>query len=114
MLSPVPLGDLPSVDFIPQAIFGRPVSYFVKTMNIPFADNQDDFDHYQGAAFILNERVPFALKHYNGHPPDTITVYLPSDLQEIGLITETILMLMRELKLGKDVLVWQRTDNPDL
>ena len=35
-------------------------------MNIPFVDGRDDFDHYEGAAFIMNNRLPFALEHYVG------------------------------------------------
>jgi len=114
MLSPLPIRNLPPADFIPQAIFGRPASYFANTRRIIFIDDWDDFDRYEGAAFSLNGQLPFALKHYRGHPTDTLTLYLPSDIRDVEQITQIISAIMKELELGRDILVWQRADDPNL
>jgi hypothetical protein len=114
MISPLPFGVMDSVDSIPQAVIGRPVSHFRNNMNIPFINGHDDLVEYEGAVLELNKRLPFALNHYRGHPRDTITIYLPVDLRDLGKITETILMIMKELRLTRDALIWQRADNPDL
>jgi hypothetical protein len=114
MLRPIAFRDTESRDFIPQAVIGRPVSYFTTSMNIQFFDGHDDLDDFQGAALVLNGRLPFLLKHYKWHPKDTITVYLPDDIQNIDQITDAILLIMQELRLSKGTLIWQRADNPDL
>src|ERR1700691_377134 len=66
-----------SLDLIPQAIIGRPVSYFASSMHADFVSGHDGFDQFEGAVFVLDEKFSFALKRYRGHPNGTTTIYLP-------------------------------------
>jgi hypothetical protein len=102
------------IDFVPQAVIGRSRSYFEKSLRIRFSAGDDDLDRYEEAAFLLNDDLPFVLRHYAGHPANTTTLYLPRRYQEVDQITSIVGRIIRELSLDRDDVVWQRADDPEL
>jgi len=102
------------IDFVPQAVIGRPRSYFEKSLHIHFSAGNDDFDRYEEATFLLNDDLPFVLRHYAGHPANTTTLYLPRTYQEIDQITSIVRRIIHELSVDRKDIIWQRADNPEL
>ena len=102
------------IDFVPQAVIGRPRSYFEKSLHIKFSRGDDDFDRYEEAAFWLNNDLPFVLRHYAGHPANTTTLYLPRTYREVDEITSIVGRIINELSIDRDDVIWQRADDPDL
>jgi hypothetical protein len=99
---------------VPQAIIRKPISYFDGRFGIRLVSDRDDLDMYQGAALSLNGELRFALKHYRGYPPDTMTIYLSREFDDVQEITRTVEKILRELELPSSDLSWQRADSPDL
>lgn len=113
MLKAISLSQLGKIDLIPQAILRKPVSYFEKK-GIHFVKGEDELDTYEGAAFVLDNNVRFALKHHPGYPEDTTTIYLAKSIQDIRQITALIQKIIEALQLSRDAIEWQRSDNPEL
>jgi hypothetical protein len=114
MLRAVTFSEFSKLDLIPQAIISRPLSYFHKQLKIEISQGEDDLDVFEGAALWVDNRLPFALKHYPGYPDNTTTVYLPDEFTDIGEITRIISLIIKELQLPKDAVSWQRSDDPEL
>jgi hypothetical protein len=119
-LKPLAMADVEGNSFLPQAIIMHSVEglwrHLISLSLDPAADlrsGHDDFDDYIGAAFTLDGKLPFTIKHYQGHPADTFTVYLPPGIREVPEITEAIRSIVGELRLEQD-LIWQRADDPEL
>lgn len=102
-----------AIDFVPQAIWNVPISYFSDTFGLEIEASQDDFDEYDGAYQVM-DGVLVAIRHYAGHPPNTATLYLPSTVKEVKTITNLIGAFAQHFGLTKTQLRWQRKDNPDL
>jgi hypothetical protein len=98
------------VDLVPQAMIALPVSYFVDKYG-PFDTADDDLATWEGAAFSIEGRLLFALMHYPGEPADTVTVYLPRTVLRSG-IPDALAQIVREMKLPKEVVSWQRDKAP--
>ncbi len=113
MLRPVPPNEFGSIEWIPQAIISRPVSYFERHFGYQFVQGSDDLDDYEEATFLLNG-LPVALMHYRGYPKDTTTVYLPFGLRDVAQILQVIGAIAKALALPPDAISWQRSDNPNL
>jgi len=115
MLKPLDIRDLGKRDLIPQAIIRRPLSYFEKQGLRGFVHDYDALDYFRGAAFLLDDDVPFALMHHRGCPDNETTVYLTRDFSEdIKKITTSIRHILAALHLNSDSLIWERKDDPDL
>lgn len=102
------------IDLVPQAIIGRPVSYFVDSLNIRLIAGSDDFDEYEGASLLLNNDTPFALRHYSGHPENTVTIYLPREYRDVDQITMILSHIAKELHVSRSDIIWQRAYDPEL
>ena len=113
MLYPISLSELGKVDLVPQAILNKPVSYFEKR-GIHFVKGEDELDTYEGAAFLLDNNVRFALKHHPGYPDDTTTVCLAKSIHDLQQITKLVRKIVEALELSLAVIQWQRSDNPEL
>ncbi len=113
MLKPISFSELKKHDLVPQAILGKPISYFSPMFKRYVVKEEDDLDSYEGIAFVLNGNLNFALKHYRGYPKGTTTIYLPSEIRDISKITKIIERIVEELNLSSDTIQWQRRDNPD-
>lgn len=116
MLRPVNPKEFREIEWIPQAIIDRPVSYFEKVFGLEFTRGSDDLDDYEEATFILEglNGLPVALMHYRGYPPNTTTVYLPFGFHDVARILQVIGLIAKELQLPPDAISWQRSDNPNL
>ena len=97
------------VDFVPQAIVGDGIFELAKRFNFELTKGHDDLDEFYGAAFMLDDFIPFALMHYHGHEKDTSTIYLPYDVDSIDEISKFLKQIISEFKLS-DRLVWQRSN----
>jgi hypothetical protein len=127
-LRSVELEELRGVDLIPQAVIGKPVSFFEKHLSLHFIDDCDDLDYYRGAAMCLDDKLSFALMHHRSDPPDTTTLYLFSPLQkgegpgerlsreihDLEQISKAIRAVVDELKIPLDLIHWQRSHGPAL
>lgn len=111
MLRAVSPDKFGSLEWIPQAIINRPVSYFENQLGFKFNLGSDDLDEYQEAIFSL-DGLPVALMHYRGYPDNTTTVYLPFDFRDVARILQVIGALAKELALPPDAISWQRSNNP--
>jgi len=114
MLRPIATKDLGEREMIPQAIFAQPVSFFEGRHAIHFVEAHDDLDSYLGAALALNDSLPFALRHYRGHPENTTTLYLAKEISDIEEISRLVAAIAKELSIPRDRIEWQRSDNPEL
>jgi hypothetical protein len=114
MLRAISAKDLEKLDLVPHAVIRKPLSYFRDVLGIRFIQAQDDLDEYEGAALSLDGGQPLALRHYRGYPADTMAVYLPFELHSTDEISRIIGRLIEELRLSRDAIDWQRSDNPDL
>ena len=113
MLRSISLSELGKVDLVPQAILSRPVSYFEKR-GVHFVKGEDELDTYEGAAFLLDNNVRFALKHHPGYPDDTTTVYLAKSIDDLHEITKLVQKIVKAFELSLAVIQWQRSDNHEL
>jgi hypothetical protein len=107
------MSDVSGVYFVPQAILNLSPATLARHLSVDFLRGHDDLDDYEGAAFALNGHLPFTVMHYRGHPPGTVTLYLPYDIREVEKITKLVGVILSELGLSNDVLGWQRADDPD-
>lgn len=106
-----PISSL-SVDVIPQAIINLPVEQIVGKQNMSVG--YDELDQFTGATFKLDRTIEIAVRHYQGHPKDTATIYIDSRQADVERITELVHQIIRELHIPPAALQWERRDNPDL
>jgi hypothetical protein len=102
-----------SVDVVPQAIVNLSVEEIVgKRASVSFG--YDELDSFMGAAFKLDDNIEIAVRHYEGHPKDTTTIYIDSREADVDRITELVRQILRELQVPVEALRWERRDDPDL
>jgi hypothetical protein len=110
----IPFDRLPDVELIPQAIIGKSPADFARHLSAQLVSDRDDFDTFEGVALTIDNELTFALKHYRGYPPNTITIYLPRAINRLDEITNTIRTISDTLRIPTGWILWQRKDNPDL
>jgi hypothetical protein len=113
MFRPVAPNEFGSIEWIPQAIISRPISYFEGQFGFRFNQGSDDLDDYEEATFSL-DGLPVALMHYRNYPQGTTTIYLPFGFRDTARILQVIGAIAKELALPPDAVSWQRSDNPNL
>jgi hypothetical protein len=94
-------------DVTPQAIFWRRIECFA----IKPASNEDDLDIYLVASFVIGNHVTFDLRHYDGHPEATVTVYLPSTTLEPKEIDDALDLVISGLRVPKTGVAWRRGED---
>jgi hypothetical protein len=110
----IPL-EFQNVDFIPQAIFRGSVEHFARILSSDVTHGSDDLDEFYGLAFLSESaKVPVAVRHYAGHPEDTVSVYLPREIEDVEDISRMIELLMKEFRLSPADKIWERRDDPGL
>jgi hypothetical protein len=114
MLQPIEISELGKIELVPHAIIKRPISDFDGRFGIRLVKDRDDLDAFEGAELLLNGKLRFALRHYRGYPPDTTTIYLSREFDDVQEITRIVGKILRELELPSSDLSWQRADNPNL
>jgi hypothetical protein len=103
------------VDFIPQAILRKDINQVAKALDVTIEKGWDNLDTFEGVTFeSAYEGVLVAIRHYAGHPDGTTTVYLPSEINDVGFITKIVAYIVEKLHFVADDVYWQRKDNPDL
>jgi hypothetical protein len=108
------MSDVESVGLLPQAVIGYSVDKLSNHLGVEFTHGHDAFDEYIGAAFALNNDLPFAVMRYKGHPKNTVTLYLPHQISDISKITSLISDIVSEMDISRELLIWQRANDPDL
>src|SRR5262249_14271894 len=102
-------------DFVPQAVLWIDVFALAERFKSHVVKDHDDFDEYVGLGFWLTDyEMPFAVKHYAGHPKHTSTVYLPYEIQDVGKITDIIHVIAKNFDIAEKDIVWQRKTSPEL
>jgi hypothetical protein len=101
--STAPLDD---IEMLPQAIFGRPIYYFT----LDYRQAIDDLDSFEYAAFAFNNQHHLCLRHYDGHPKKTVSLYLECTVNELGHLQELIRLIADTFMLPKSAILWQRGD----
>jgi hypothetical protein len=107
-----PIASL-SVEVVPQAIINRAVFDVVGKYSDVMKDS-DDFDHFEGASFKLNSNLEIAVRHYQGYPENTSTIYIDRKIQKVEEISALIRVILKEFDLPEDALCWERAKNPEL
>ena len=114
MIRPANLHDvLDRGEYVPQAIVAVDVETLAKGLGANVVSDHDDLDEFVGAGFWL-DNTPFVVMHYRGHPADTATIYLPYDITDLGSITDLLDVITSEFCLPKELIKWQRKDDPSL
>ncbi len=107
-----PIANL-SVEVIPQAIINRPV-WDVVGKYAEISKDTDELDTYEGASFKLDSNLEIAVRHYQGHPKNTSTIYIDQKINNVAEITYLIRKILKEFDLSPDFLAWERAKDPDL
>lgn len=104
-----PIASL-SVEVIPQAILNCPVSEVVGG----HSDIVKDSDEFEGASFKLDSNLEIAVRHYQGYPKNTATIYIDQKVKDVEEISALIRKILSEFGLTEAVLSWERARNPEL
>jgi len=96
------------IEWIPQAIIRKPVTYFQKHLGLKFSEDFDNLDYFLGTSPMPIGDQFYVLRHYRGFPADSMGVYLPNDLIEAREITKTIELIAEKLHLPSTAISWHR------
>jgi hypothetical protein len=99
--------------FVPQAVLGKPPSYFEREKGITFTQAWDGLDYYKAALLVGSTPTPIVLKQYRGNDPNHTTIYLNPDITDLTKITAIIADVVSGLALSDSDVLWQRKDNPE-
>jgi hypothetical protein len=106
----VPIRSL-SVEVIPQAIIGLPIHEVVGKW---LDKGYDDLDYFMGASFRFDDEVEIAVRHYQGYPEGTSTIYIDSKVKNVEVISGLVRRILDNLKIPTSALQWERANDPDL
>jgi len=110
MLQPIKAN---TVDVIPQAVVGLSLHQVVGKRS-EIATGGDDLDVFEGASFRLDDKLEFAIRHYQGHPDGTSTIYIDCRENDVETITRLIRKILDDLDIPESALRWERRDDPEL
>jgi hypothetical protein len=96
-------------NFVPQAVISEEILDLASRTKLSLEKGKDDLDYYEGTAALLDGLL-FTIMHYRGHPPNTCTIYLPFEIQNVGEITKRLTQIRVELGLSEKAILWQRKD----
>ena len=94
-------------DVTPQAIFWRDIHCFA----LHPANEEDDLDIYMVASFTIGNAISFDIRHYEGHPQATSTVYLPSETVAPDEIEEALERVIECLHVPQTGVAWRRGED---
>ena len=100
-------------DLVPQAVLKLPVESVVSNWG-GAEHGYDDFDEFEGLSFALDNNLFFAVRHYQGHPKGTSTLYIDHRVVGVQEITDLLGKILSELGVSTSFIEWQRRDDPDL
>jgi hypothetical protein len=107
-----PISSL-SVDVVPQAIISLPVEQFVGKRGDVHSES-DDLDTFEGASFKIDNSIEIAVRHYQGHPKDTSTIYIDRRQGNVEQITQLIRQILNAFDIPLSALQWERRNSPEL
>jgi|HubBroStandDraft_1064217.scaffolds.fasta_scaffold372132_2 hypothetical protein len=96
------------IEWIPQAIIRKPVSYFQKRLGLKFIEDSDNLDYFEGTLPARIGSRSFVLRHYRGFPSDVVGIYLPHDLTDESEIAKMVKKITERLSLPSSAISWQR------
>lgn len=73
----------------------------------------DDLHDFMGAAFIIDGRLPFTIKHYRGSQKDSFTIHFHRE-SDIRSVMRDVDQIMSHLEIPESSLRWDRSQDPDL
>ena len=94
-------------DVTPQAIFWRDIHCFASHPH----NEEDELDIYMVASFVIGNKITFDLRHYEGHPQATATVYLPSVTVAPDEIKEALDQVIEGLRVPQTGIAWRRGEH---
>jgi hypothetical protein len=110
----VPLTRLMSdYDLVPQAVLNGSIDDIARRAGTYVDKGVDDLDRFRGVGLKFMG-IPCAIIAYQGHPEDTVSLYMPSAYKNVQQITRFVESIVRFLKLDTDAIRWQRSDDPEL
>lgn len=97
------------LDLVPMAIVGAPLAATLAGRG-EVVRGWDDLDWYDGADFVVGRHVSVALRHYDGHPPDTFTIYVDRTRLSAG----TLALVLRAFGIATHALTWVQQANGEV
>lgn len=71
-------------------------------------EGEDDLDFYEGASFTIGNSCQFSLRRYNGHPQNTCTLYLPSDIKDVREVMFFVGEIISGFSIPGYAIAWRR------
>jgi hypothetical protein len=99
--------------FLPQAVLGKPPSYFERERGIIFTQALDGLDYYKAALLAGSTPTPIVLKQYRGNNPDHTTIFLSPEITDLSKIAVIITEVISGLGLNDSDVIWRRNNNPE-
>ncbi len=103
MIRSADFSDEAEIDLLPVAVVRQSLESVVGT-RAPIRRAFDDLDWFRGADFLLDDNVRFSMRHYDGHPEGTFTIYLDRGVEKDP---GAIALILREFKLPPQALAWE-------
>ncbi len=94
-------------DVIPQAILWRTIYCFALEPD----HCEDELDNFESASFTIGNQISFDLRHYDGHPDSTVTVYLPMETRAEDEISEAVDLVLSGLEVPETGVAWRRGED---
>ncbi|WP_338466294.1 hypothetical protein RXV95_12065 [Novosphingobium sp. ZN18A2] len=94
-------------DVIPQAILWRTIYCFA----LDPERCEDELDQFHGASFTIGNQISFDLRHYDGHPESTVTIYLPIETRANEEIAEAVDVVLTGLEVPETGVAWRRGED---
>lgn len=91
-------------DVSPQAVFWRPLKYF----SVIISDGEDGLDFFKVISFTEGNDIRFDLRTYRRHEKLSVTLYLPSDLEDQKEVARIIDTVIDQLGVPKHSVAWRR------
>jgi len=88
----------------PHAIMWRMISSYTTCIY----ESEDDLDFYEGASFTMGNACQFSLRKYKGHPQNTCTLYLPSEIIDVKEIIGFVSEIVSALCIPGYAIAWRR------
>lgn len=92
------------MDVVPQAIIWRGLLCF----SVELRRAQDDLDAFDVASFIIGNHISFDLRHYDGHPPLTVTLYVSLHAAREVSAEENLSEAISELRVPPYSVAWKQ------
>lgn len=91
-------------DVMPQAILWRTIYCYA----LDPERCEDDLDVFESASYKIGNQISFDLRHYDGHPDSTVTVYLPVETRQEEDVSEAIDIVLSGLEVPDSGVAWRR------